>query len=286
MEENLNQIVQEIRSKFGIVGREHELCKALAAKLAGKHLLLEGEVGVGKTTIALALAKFFNQPFYRIDGDERFTETKLVGHWEPPLVIEFGYDAEKSFVPGPLVRAMLEGGILFINELNRLPESTQNVLLPAMDEGQIIIPKLGVVKAKPGFYIIATQNPEEHVGVTSLSEALRDRFVWIKLNYQTEEEEKEITLLRSGCNDPKIVDLAVKICRATREHPEIKRGASVRGAIDLASLVSKLNSHSVDEWVDAAIMALGTKIVLEDDAGKPVEKIIREIVVSVFQNFQ
>jgi len=151
------------------------------------------------------------------------------------LVIEFGYDAEKSFVPGPLVRAMLEGGILFINELNRLPESTQNVLLPAMDEGQIIIPRLGAVKAKPGFYIIATQNPEEHVGVTSLSEALRDR------DYQTEEEEKEITLLRSGCNDPKIVDLAVKICRATREHPEIKRGASVRGAIDLASLVSKLN---------------------------------------------
>jgi len=286
MEQDLDEMVQKIRNKFGVVGRERELRKALAAKLTGKHLLLEGEVGVGKTTIALALAKFFNQPFYRIDGDDRFTESKLVGHWEPPLVIEFGYDAEKSFVPGPLVRAMLEGGVLFINELNRLPESTQNVLLPAMDEGQIIVPKLGIIKAKPQFYIIATQNPEEHVGVTSLSEALRDRFVWIKLNYQSEEEEKEITALHSGCNDPKVIDLAVKICRSTRKHPEIRRGASVRGAIDLASLVSKLNSHSVDEWVDAAIMALGTKIELEDDTNKSVEKIIREIVISVFQNFQ
>jgi len=282
----LDEMVQKIRSEFGVIGRDRELRKALAAKLAGKHLLLEGEVGVGKTTIALALAKFFNQPFYRIDGDDRFTESKLVGHWEPPLVIEFGYDAERSFVPGPLVRAMLEGGVLFINELNRLPESTQNVLLPAMDEGQIIVPKLGIIKAKPQFYIIATQNPEEHVGVTSLSEALRDRFVWIKLDYQSEEEEKEITALHSNCNDSKIIDLAVKICRLTRKHPDIRRGASVRGAIDLASLVSKLNSHSVDEWVDAAIMALGTKIELEDDTNKSVERIIREIVVSVFQNFQ
>ncbi len=155
MMSNFRELADDIARKYSIIGRRKELEAILLAKEAGKPVLIEGPVGVGKTTLARAVAEYFQQNFIRIDGDERFTETKLVGHWEPPLVIEFGYDAEKSFVPGPLVRAMLEGGILFINELNRLPESTQNVLLPAMDEGQIIVPKLGIIKAKPQFYIIA-----------------------------------------------------------------------------------------------------------------------------------
>ena len=234
---SIDEMAREIQSRFNIVGRLEELKKALAAKLAERHLLIEGEVGVGKTTLADAIAKYFNQPIFRVDGDERYTEAKLTGWFDPPAVLKYGYTKD-AFVPGPLTLAMLEGGILFINEINRLSESTQNVLLPVMDEGRLGIPKIGEIVAKPGFFIIATQNPLEHVGVTALGEALRDRFCWIRLDYQSEEEERKIVALKSGCSDPEKISLAVKIVRATRIHEDLRRGASVRGAIDMVRLIS------------------------------------------------
>jgi len=71
---SIDEMAREIQSRFNIVGRLEELKKALAAKLAERHLLIEGEVGVGKTTLADAIAKYFNQPIFRVDGDERYTE--------------------------------------------------------------------------------------------------------------------------------------------------------------------------------------------------------------------
>jgi len=187
----IEEMVREIQQRFGIVGREEELKKALAARLAGRHLMIEGNIGTGKTIMAKSIAGYFDQSFMRVDGDERFTEAKLVGYFDPPMVMKEGY-TWNSFIQGPLTKTMLSGGILLINEINRLLETTQNVLLTAMDEKQIILPKLGPVRAKDGFMIIATQNPSEYVGTTALSEALRDRFVWIWLDYQSEDEEKRI----------------------------------------------------------------------------------------------
>ena len=130
-----------------------------------------------------------------------------------------------------------KGSVLFINEANRLVEGTQNVLLPALDEGIIIIPKIGVVRAEKGFFVIATQNPESYIGTTVLSEALKDRFVWVRLDYQDEEEEFNIVAQRGADQFPekpqnrRIFELAVRIARTTREHPDLNRGASIRGAI-------------------------------------------------------
>ncbi|MCX7039459.1 MAG: MoxR family ATPase, partial [Spirochaetes bacterium] len=107
---------------------------------AGGHLLLEGPVGVGKTTVALAVCRHLGRETVRVDGDERYTENKMTGWFDPPLVLKVGY-GEESFFPGPLVRAMREGAVLFINELNRMPESVQNVLLPALDEHLLILPR-------------------------------------------------------------------------------------------------------------------------------------------------
>ncbi|MFQ5712273.1 MAG: AAA family ATPase, partial [Candidatus Geothermarchaeales archaeon] len=172
-EEDLGKAVETIKKQFRVVGRDEELRRVLIAVMRSKHVLLEGPVGVGKTTIALAVAKFLDRPTYRVDSDERYTEHKLVGWFDPPRVLSKGYTRE-AFIPGPLTESMLNGGVLFINELNRMPEGTQNVLLPAMDERKIVIPKIGVVEAKPGFAVIATQNPEEFVGTSRLSEALKD----------------------------------------------------------------------------------------------------------------
>ncbi|MHA1513092.1 MAG: AAA family ATPase, partial [Candidatus Hodarchaeales archaeon] len=185
---DIEKAISEIQEKFGVVGRERTLRKLILGKMAEKHIIIEGPVGVGKTTLAHAVAAYFDQGFIRIDGDERYTESKLVGHFEPPLVVEKGWIWD-AFVPGPLTLALKNGSILFINEANRLIEGTQNVLLPTMDEGLLILPKLGVIKAAEGFLVVATQNPESYIGTTVLSEALKDRFVWIKLETQGYEQE-------------------------------------------------------------------------------------------------
>ena len=279
--------VKTIQQQYKIVGREQELEKALAAVSANKHILFEGTVGVGKTIIAMALANHFNRRFYRVDGDERYTEHKLTGWFDPALVIAKGYSSE-AFIPGPLTQAMTEGSFLFINELNRMPEGTQNVLLPAMDERQIIIPKIGTIKGKPGFLIIATQNPEEFVGTSRLSEALEDRFVWIRLDYQTEAEEQKIVEKETGCKNSDIIAIAVKIARKTRDDPDIRHGASVRGAIDITELIQRLSENrtlNLDVWTRVATMALATKIELQDQTTQKMENVIKNIVTSVLKEY-
>lgn len=278
-QEELVAEVEEVRERYQVVGRREELRRILAAARAGRHILLEGPVGVGKTFLAKVVASHLGREFIRVDGDERLTESKLIGYWDPPIVLSRGYVRE-AFIEGPLTKAALSGSILFINELNRLPESAQNALLPVMDEGIIIAPHLGELRAKPGFLIVATQNPEESVGVTRLSEALRDRFVLIRLDYQSEEEEREIVRLRSGVDDPEVVSTAVRIVRETRVDPSIRRGASVRSAIDLASVVSQMNSPpSEDDWVTAAVMVLSTRVELREGLSDDVETVIRDIVL-------
>ncbi len=272
-------MVREIQQRFGIVGREEELKKALAARLAGRHLMIEGNIGTGKTIMAKSIAGYFDQSFMRVDGDERFTEAKLVGYFDPPMVMKEGY-TWNSFIQGPLTKTMLSGGILLINEINRLLETTQNVLLTAMDEKQIILPKLGPVRAKDGFMIIATQNPSEYVGTTALSEALRDRFVWIWLDYQSEDEEKRIVARWSDNKNAEHIETAVKISRRTREHPDVRRGASVRGAIDIANIIKNFDPTE-ENWILASVMSLATKIELMDGCGKTAEQVITECVREV-----
>src|SRR3954470_3830201 len=111
-----------------LVGRDVELGQIRACLKARRNVLLEGPVGVGKTHLALAATRELGAPVYRIDGDNRYSEQKLSGWFDPPTVIRAGFSPE-AFVPGALVEAMRSGGILFINELNRLPEGVQNVLL-------------------------------------------------------------------------------------------------------------------------------------------------------------
>ncbi len=279
----LDEMIKEIQTRFNIVGREVELRKCLAAKLAGKHLLLEGDVGVGKTTLAHAIASYFSQNLERVDGDERYNAARLVGHFDPPMVMQKGYTWE-SFVVGPLVSAMQKGAILFLNELNRMPEGTQNVLLSAMDEKQVIIPKLGSVKSADGFYIISAMNPQEFVATTPLSEALKDRFAWVRLEYQSEEEEQEIVKIRSGLTNDDIVRVVVKITRQTRNWPDLRRGSSIRGAIDFASLLRFMDAEQRESWIEAGVMALATKVELEDGIERRIEDVLSDIILEILED--
>ena len=262
--------------KSALIGRELEFSKIRSCLLAGKNVLLEGPVGVGKTFLALEAVRTLGRPSFRVDGDNRFSEQKLSGWFDPPLAIKKGFHKD-AFIAGPLVEAMQTGGVLFINELNRLPEGVQNVLLPAIDERFVSVPRLGTIRARPGFMVIATQNPKEFVATSHLSEAILDRFELIVLDYQSERDEQQIVekaleRTQSGLKLPgtkKIIEAAVSLARLTRDNPRVRRGASIRAALSVAEISAVLikeGSAFESAFLSAALMALPTRIEIEREA--------------------
>ncbi len=261
-----------------LIGREAELRRVRACLEAGRNVLIEGPVGVGKTHLALAVCHELGVPVFRIDGDARYSEHKLSGWFDPPLVVKKGFSKE-AFIPGPLVEAMKAGGVLFINELNRLPEGVQNILLPAVDERLVVVPRFGEVRAKPGFLVVATQNPKEFVATSHLSEAIMDRFELVVLDYQTSDDEREIVranLARQpGAKKvaaqikEKIIGHAVDLVRLTRGHPLVRRGGSVRAALAVAELwvvlLQKAGAFE-ESFFEAALLALPNRIEFEPNA--------------------
>jgi MoxR-like ATPase len=260
-------------NSFELIGRKSELSRIRACLKARRNVLLEGPVGVGKTHLALAMTRDLKLPVFRVDGDNRYSEQKLSGWFDPPTVVRKGFGPD-SFVPGPLVEAMRTGGVLFINELNRLPEGVQNVLLPAIDERMIMVPRLGEIHAKEGFLVIATQNPKEFVATSHLSEAILDRFELVILDYQTEEEELSIVTSRMGgrlsrSDERRLALGAVRLTRMTRGHPRIRRGASIRAAISVVEIASVLLKEGLSfeaAFLAAVQMALPTRIEIEREA--------------------
>lgn len=286
------------KAQFGdLVGRERELSRVRACLAASRSVLLEGPVGVGKTRLAISATQEAKKKVFRIDGDSRYSEQKLTGWFDPPAVMKKGFKKD-AFIAGPLIEAMEAGGILFINELNRLPEGVQNVLLPAIDERMVSIPKLGIIKAKPGFLVIATQNPKEFVATSHLSEAILDRFELIAIDYQTEDEEFEIVRERLNAfgakkNLKELALASVRLTRTTRDHPRIKRGASIRAGIAVAELTSVFISEGYslkDAFFEAVLLALPTRIEIEREAEsnvslqEEIEALLRELSDSTLEN--
>jgi MoxR-like ATPase len=287
-----------------LVGRESELEQLSACISAGRNVLLEGPVGVGKTHLALAVTRSLGRPIFRVDGDSRYTEQKLTGWFDPPTVLAKGYTAE-AFVPGPLIEAMRSGGVLFVNELNRLPEGVQNVLLPAIDERLVQVPRLGEVRAAPGFVVVATQNPKEFVATSHLSEAVLDRFELVTVDYQAEEEELRIVQERlvasggpgvAGVVEPeelrRLAVAAVRLARLTRSHPRVRRGASVRAALAVGEIGAVLLGQKksfAQAFELAALLALPTRIEIESEteagseASRELQGLVRDWVRSVLE---
>jgi len=264
--------------KHHIIGRREELEGMLSCLRAGRHVLLEGPVGVGKTVLAKAGGEGLRRPIFRVDGDGRYTEQKLVGHFDPPGVLEKGYGPD-TFFGGPLHEAMKHGGILFVNELNRMPEGVQNVLLPVMDEHLLQLPHLPPLRAAAGFGIVATMNPREFVATGHLSEALLDRFELITLTHQSEAEEIEIVETHAkvrGRVDPRLVEEAVQLVRRTRGHPNVARGASVRAAIAMVEIAMAMKGRN--RLARAAKLALPTRMELKEPGMESLSALLSELI--------
>lgn len=267
------------RLKKAVVGRDTEIKSILAAFKVDKHILLEGPPGTSKSTLLRKISRESNIPLYLIEGNIDLTPAKLIGHFNPAKVMADSYRPD-YFEKGPLARAMEEGGILYIEEFNRMPADVANVLISPMEEGQTYIPRYGTVKAVRPFTVIAAQNPFDDVGTVRISRAFMDRICLIRMDYQNEAEEREIVRRRTGSDDGSTIDLAVKMVRETRNHPDIKLGASIRAAIDMVDLfngMQKLGGQSDQNFLIAARMALACKIWLNEMSRKRADQIIDEI---------
>lgn len=269
-----------------IVGRTTEIKTILATLSAGKHIILEGPPGTAKSTILKAITLAVGQPLYYVAGSPDLTPAKLVGHFNPTRVSKDTYRPE-HFNEGPLIHAM-RGGFLYIEEFNRVPADTANVLVTAVAEGELTLPRYGTIYAEQNFRVVCAHNPFDDVGTVRISRALYDRFCCIRMEHQGLQEELEVLGRIVGNDDEAINLVAVHLVRATRQHKEIKQGASIRGAIDMVTLFHALGQFEelpyFERLVEAMFTGLSSKIWLSDLCTSTTEKILKNILDQVLRD--
>ncbi|MCD6086564.1 MAG: MoxR family ATPase [Candidatus Hydrothermae bacterium] len=243
----LSKVIENVSTV--VKGEEKVLKLAMTALLARGHLLLEGVPGVGKTTLALALARSLGLSFQRT----QFTSDLL-----PADILGFSvYDpktGEFTFKPGPVFN-----NIVLADEINRATPRTQSALLEAMGEGQVTIEGRTFRLPQP-FLVIATQNPLDLYGTFPLPDSQLDRFL-LKIVISYPPREAEAQVLKDGSLREKahrlqpvsspdeiekmqlevekvwaeevIVQYILDIAEATRRDPRFSLGLSTRGALHL-----------------------------------------------------
>src|ERR1051326_5460781 len=232
-----------------IRGNDEVIRLALVAVLARGHLLIEGVPGVGKTTLAHAMARALDCQFQRIQFTSDMLPTDVLG-----ISLYSALEQQFEFKRGPIFT-----NIMLADEINRTTPKTQSALLEAMNEGQITVDGQSHPLPQP-FLVIATQNPIEHHGTYPLPESQLDRFLLrVRMGYPQAANEREILRSTAGAArldevrpvatgsdilamqekvtrvkvDDSLIDYALTIVRRTRESNSLSLGVSPRGSLML-----------------------------------------------------
>ncbi len=308
MPEEKPPIVSRLRENLSAVirGKEDRVDLLIMAFLAGGNVLLNDVPGVGKTTLAKAIAKSIAGTFHRIQFTPDLLPADILGG-----SIYNPREGSFSFRQGPVF-----ANVLLADEINRASPRTQSSLLECMAEGQASIEGETYPMPRP-FWVIATQNPVEYHGTYPLPEAQLDRFaVQLDMGYPPEEE--EVKILSSHDHASPLADLApvtnpeevvaaheavrhthvdedvaryiVEILTATRQDPRLELGVSPRGGIALYRMaqahahVAGRASVQPDDVKALAVSTLAHRLILETKAkysGVTKQSVVTDILAAV-----
>lgn len=307
-----SQVVEQLQRAIAriIFGKEEAIQLALITLLARGHLLIEDVPGVGKTTLAQALAKSFHCSFQRIQFTSDLLPSDVLG-----VSVYNPETREFEFRPGPVF-----ANVVLADEINRTTPRTQSALLEAMNESQVTVDGRTLPLPNP-FLVIATQNPVEHHGTYPLPESQLDRFLMrIKMGYPSPETEREILRRRTASEDPiaslravadvhevlamqesvskvrvdtSLHDYALEIVNRTRKTDQLALGVSPRGTLMLqraAQARAFLEGRDYclpDDFKHLAVSVFSHRVVASarhatlQKKSETTESVLREIVESV-----
>jgi len=274
----------------------------LAVLVAGRHLLLEGPPGIGKTTVARIIASLLppmdtvaecrynchpdnascpdcrdkkrpkkikvpgENRFIRIQGSPEMMPEDLMGDLDPVLAMRIGLQDPRAFTPGKIQKAHRK--ILFIDELNRVPQRTQNTLVQVLEEGVTTIAGFDL-SSEVDTLVVATENPEEYAGAERVSETLSDRFEQVRIGYPCFKDEVEI-LQRYGNKiegvkaSDDIIHQSVAISEVARSMPEeLERLPSVRASLSIYEQAQSLTRLRNGKQVKKSDIETAARRVLE-----------------------
>jgi MoxR-like ATPase len=246
-----SQISQLQRNVASVIkGKDDAIRLAIVALLARGHLLIEDVPGVGKTTLAQALARSLHCSFQRIQFTSDLLPSDVIG-----ISIFNQVTQEFSFKPGPIF-----ANVVLADEINRTTPKTQSALLEAMNEAQVTLDNRTIPLPRP-FFVLATQNPIEHHGTYPLPESQLDRFLLrIRMGYPSRESERDILRNHAGGGtgiqdlapvleaedilamqgavekirvEESLLDYALEIVERTRQTEQLSLGVSPRGSVML-----------------------------------------------------
>lgn len=282
--------LQQLQSNLEccILGKRKEIRLLITALLAGGHVLLEDVPGTGKTVLMKALAKSISGQYRRIQCNPDLLPTDITG-------VAIYHPKHEQFIyrPGPVMT-----NILLADEINRATTKTQAALLEAMEEHHVTVDGECYDLPTP-FMLLATQNPIDFEGTYTLPEAQLDRFMLkFSLGYPERDEEKQMISVQTAGHpleqlqpvlhveqviairntvskihmDDAVVEYAVNIIRATREHSAILLGASPRATLALVqaakayALLQERDFVIPDDIKFLAPNVLGHRLILNQEA--------------------